>query len=388
MTRAAALLSASTALALAACVPGLPGSQLTGDSDAGQPAMGGAAGGGAAATGGAPSAAGGGPPTGPGSAGKAGPGSGGAGGAAGIGGRATGGAGGPSTSPFAFVTNSGTPPNLAVNGSYLFWANTNVRALMKIRIDGTGPATTVAPLTTPNTWVAADAQNVYWNGGIPGSPIGIFKVANDGMMPTFLTAETADLRGIAVNANGVYWSTNVGAVMRAGLDGSARLVLVQSGFVASLVVDEQNVYWVGDCVMAGPDGCQSINKEAIWGGTPVEIVRHQVATSGLAVDPMFIYWTDLTNSALMRFPFDGVAPELALPFPVVATSLAVDPSGLYWTDQMGMVYGALPGAPIQRAVASSGGAPAVGLILDARNAYWLAPSTAAIPFTTIMKAPK
>jgi hypothetical protein len=244
----------------------------------------------------------------------------------------------------------------------------------------------MAPLMTPNTWVAADAQNVYWNGGIPGSPIGIFKAGNDGMMPTFLTTETDELRGIGVNANGVYWSTRVGAVMRAGLDGSARLVLVPSGFVSNLVVDEQNVYWVGDCITAGPDGCQSINKLAIGGGPPVEIVRHQVATSGLAVDPMFIYWTDLTNSAVMRFPLDGVAPELALPFPVAATSLAVDPSGLYWTDQMGMVFGALPGAPMQRLVASSGGSPAVGLIVDAKNAYWLAGPT--LPTATIMKAPK
>jgi hypothetical protein len=373
------------AVVTGACVSGLPRSQLTGDDDAGPPATGGAAaaGAGGPGTGGASTATGG--------YAARGPSSGGTGGAAGItgpgsGGRATGGTGGPPTGPFAFVTDSGTPPNLAANASYLFWANTSRRMLMKIGVDGTGPGTPLAPLTTPNTWVAADAQNVYWNGGIPGSPVGIFKLANDSMMPTFLTGETDDLRGIAVNANGVYWATAVGAVMRAGLDGSARLVLVPSGFVSSLVVDEQNVYWVGDCIMVGPAGCQSINKVAIWGGTAVEIVRLQVATAGLAVDPMFIYWADLTNAAVMRFPFDGVAPELALPFPVVATSLAVDPSGLYWTEQMGRVFGALPGGPTPRIIGDSGGAPARSVTLSATNVYWLA--TANPPLGTIMKAPK
>ncbi|HEY7371101.1 MAG TPA: hypothetical protein VIF57_02910, partial [Polyangia bacterium] len=304
----------------------------------------------------------------------------------GTGGRATGAGGSSATSPFAFVTDAGTPPNLAVNASYLFWANTNRRALMKIRVDGTSPGMMVAPLMTPNTWVAADAQNVYWNGGIPGSPIGILKVGNDGgVMPTFLTNETDELRGIAVNSNGVYWSTSVGAVTRAGLDGSARLVLVPSGFVSNLVVDEQSVYWVGDCGMAGPTGCQSINKVASWGGAPVEIFRGQGIT-GLAVDAMFVYWSDRLAAAVMRSALDGAAPAFAFPFPVNATSLAVDPAGIYWISPMGVVFAALPGTTMQRALGDSGGLPASALALGATNVYWLA--TGSVPSGTIMKAPK
>jgi hypothetical protein len=344
--------------------------------------MGGAAGG--AATGGAPSAAGGGPPTGPGSAGKAGPGFGGAGGAAGIGGRATGGAGGPSpTSPFAFVTNAGTPPNVAVTASYLFWANTNTRTLMKIRVDGTGPATSIAPLVTLNAWVAADAQNVYWNGGLPGSPFGILKVGSDGGAPTFLSAESAGMSGIVVNASGVYWATTAGSVMKVGLDGGTPLLLAQTGSAAHLVADEQNVYWVGECVPPADSGCQSINKVAVAGGTPVEIFRGQ-GISGLAVDTTYLYWTDSVKAAVMKSALSGGAPDLALPFPINATSFAADASGLYWTAPMGLVFAASPEAPMQRLVADGGGAAALAVTLDATNVYWITP----IGLGTIMKAPK
>jgi hypothetical protein len=325
MTGATAFFYASTAVALAACVPALPGSAL---------------GGGAGGSEGSVTIAG--------------------------------------ASEFVFVGNAGLPRNLAVDSSYVYWANTNLPALMKVRVDGGAGPTVLAPLLGIETWVAVDGQNVYWSDGAP-YPTTIFKMALTGGAPTALATSPGAVRELVVNGAAVYW-TSAETVMKVDLAGGAPAVLAQGGFSFDIAVDDRNVYWSGG---DSPSYFNVIAKVSVSGGAPVELVRGPFVLN-FRSDSMFLYWLDGNLGGLMRMGVDGGVPELAFPVPGGTVSLAIDSSGVYWADPNGTVFAGVLASQSQRTIGNTGSLPASAVTTDAKNVYWVG----AVPGGAIMKARK
>ena len=375
MKRLAVVLS--SAAALAACVPDLPGSQLTGNAAAG-PSSAGAAGAGVGGSGGA------GPGTG------AGMGSGGtaATSSGGIGGKAVTGAGGTDIappSPYLFVADAGTPQNLAVDSMFVYWANPRTGSLMRAALAGGPPMLLASGPASATGWVAVDSASVYWlwSSG-PASEIDTVATAGN-FQPTKVASTTTVVQQMAVNRAGIYWIEAVGPVMETGLNGGTPTQLATTQIANDVAADEQYVYWVAGFTDNGCNPpCYSIMQVRDSGGTPVQLFPPQPSGIwSLALDATHVYWIDSVSGFVMRVGKAGGTPEIVETIGVKATSVAADDSGVYWMDESGAINTAQSDGSSPRLVALAPSLPAYGITLDATSVYWIGARTG-----SIFRAPK
>lgn len=95
------------------------------------------------------------------------------------------------------------PSNLALDGTYVYWADRNTGAVVKVPVAG-GPSEVVFTMGTQATSVAVDASGVYWIGGG-----GVYGGTPPAAMRQLATTDPITF-GLAVNATGVYWSGILG----------------------------------------------------------------------------------------------------------------------------------------------------------------------------------
>jgi hypothetical protein len=300
----------------------------------------------------------------------------------------TGGAGdaaGAFINQFTFVIDAGFPGGLAVDANYLYWTDRTRAALMKMPLSGGDPMP-VAPIGLDGGWVAVDGQTIYWSEIPAGVPV-VMKTVRAGGPPTLIAA-APDARAFALNHNGVYWTTNAGAVMSVGIDGGPVTTLAPSmrRFFPVLAVDDANAYWSSACGPTVLDVC--IMRMALADGATVEMVRQSGSIDSIAVNATHAYWLGnpgpgpgVGPGAMMRVGLAGGAPEV-VEANVTLLVMAADASGLYWAGPSGVLVDASPGSA--RPLGDSGPYPIGALALGATSVFW----TAATPPGSIFRASK
>ena len=149
----------------------------------------------------------------------------------------------------SFIAGAKGPVGIAVDGSYVYWANTFSTTIGRAKLDGTGPNQSFITGATNPCGVAVDGSYVYWtNEG--GTTIG--RANLDGSSPNngFIGGASAPV-GVTVNGSYIYWGNNTtNTVGRANLDGSNpnnNFITGSGGCTDFPAVDDTYLYWANDC---------------------------------------------------------------------------------------------------------------------------------------------
>lgn len=144
------------------------------------------------------------------------------------------------------ITPTAFPYSVAVDSTYIYWANANELngqgSIGRARLDGTEVNPSFIPNLTDPRGVAVNGNHVYWTSFGTGT---IGRANLDGSAPnnSFITGASNPI-GLAVNGTHVYWA-NYGAaassIGRAGLDGTGtnQSFIASSGRPVYLAVDSR-----------------------------------------------------------------------------------------------------------------------------------------------------
>jgi hypothetical protein len=90
---------------------------------------------------------------------------------------------------------------------------------------------------------------------------------------------------VALDANNLYWTDGDGIVNQIAKAGGTRLQLSNRDMAAALAIDAHNVYWIDGT--SGNLSCVPID-----GGTITQLATGPSQPVSLAVDALFIYWSN------------------------------------------------------------------------------------------------
>jgi hypothetical protein len=221
------------------------------------------------------------------------------------------------------------PPR--AHGNFVYWSNQSPgTSIGRAKINGTGVNDNfIAGLDDPNG-VAVDSRFVYWSqGGISGS-IGRANLDGTGANPNFIPPSTgiSDPAGIAVTSSGIYWA-QPGSIGHANLDGSSpnSTFIPVAGLVpCGVATDSSFVYWLDRGL-----GNQ-IGRAKLDGTSPEPNFVTVSVSCGIAVDGNFLYWGAGAN-AVGRVPVGGGTPDNSF-IPAAATAgtsgVAINPQYIFW----------------------------------------------------------
>jgi hypothetical protein len=177
--------------------------------------------------------------------------------------------------------------------------------------------------------------------------------------------------GVAVNASGVFWTSEDGNVRTVPLAGGPVTTLASAQpALEGIAVDATRVYWV-----TGSSGGGTVTSLPVGGSTPSVIAGGQGRPEALTIDATTVYWTTNESGTVASAPLGGgpvtvLASGLDHPY-----GIAVDASFVYWTNA-----GSMADAGAVMRVAIGGGTPdtlSLGrsypwhLAVDATSVYWL-----------------
>jgi hypothetical protein len=192
----------------------------------------------------------------------------------------------------AFGVTAANPNDIAVDGQYLYWAQTNGK-IGREALDGTGVNQSF--ITTGSSFaygLAISGQYIYWTDF--GPDVGRANLDGTGTPnPTFITGGTANSEGLAVDGQHIYWGTRgPGTIARANLDGTGvnrSFIPATAGGASALAVNRQYIYW------ANYVGGSNIGRADI-AGDPATVNQDFITTSSspfaLAIDGQYIYWSN------------------------------------------------------------------------------------------------
>jgi hypothetical protein len=233
----------------------------------------------------------------------------------------------------SFIAGAASPTAVAVDLTHVYWGS-GTNAIGRANLNGSSPNgsfITGSQVSDPEG-MAVDGSYVYWANYLssaPGDPFqGTIGRANiDGSSPQFLIESNyyAFMSGVDVDASHVYW-TEGSAVGRADLDGSN----VNHSFITGasspcrVAVDGSHVYWSNS-------GTATIGRADLNGSNVNQSFISGLANPcGVAVDGSHIYWANPGAGTIGRANLNGTSPDDS--FIVAADSygaidLAVDAGG-------------------------------------------------------------
>ena len=240
--------------------------------------------------------------------------------------------------------------------AFIYWAG--IDSIGRANLDGTGVDQNFILTGDPRD-IAVDGEHIYWT---TASGIGRAKLDGTDVEPSFIPWSPGDPppRSVAVDAGHLYWSYYsclsvaqcTGAIARANLDGSG----VDRTFIGAvhangLAVDPNFLYWTDLYTEFGliPDTIGRANLDGTGVNTnfftPPTQPFPRVILLGLAVDSGHIYWTGL-DAAIGRANLDGTGVEQRF-ISTAGSAIAVDASHVYWTE--GYSHPPCPPSAIARA---------------------------------------
>jgi hypothetical protein len=217
-----------------------------------------------------------------------------------------------STSVYVVQLNAGSPDTV-----------------MKVPIHAGGTAKQIAPATTSGgidniRGLAVDAESVYW---VEFTGDVVMKAPIAGGSPTTLASGQAGPVAMALDASNVYWSNlQDSTIMKVPIGGGTPTMVTSATGPRTLAVDSSNIYFsVDTAVLAAPIG----------GGATTTLTPGTGVIDQIVVDSGTLYWT-VTGGAVMSMPvaggtpktvYAGVSSELSFSLAVDATSVYVAGDG-------------------------------------------------------------
>jgi hypothetical protein len=223
-----------------------------------------------------------------------------------------------------FISPVNNPARLTTDATYIYWGAVN--QVGRAKLDGSSVTQLLKnPTVGDPGGIAVDGTYVYY-AQVSAGAIGRAKL--DGSSPNagFLTAPVEPL-GVAVDATYIYWADKFfNAIGRAKLDASGPNTgfIAGGGLPSDVAVDATYIYWAdaGAIGRAKLDG-SSPNKKFITAGLG--------SPTGVAVDATYIYWADA--GAIGRAKLDGSSVEPSfLRSPTFSEDVAIRSGVIYWAD--------------------------------------------------------
>lgn len=193
------------------------------------------------------------------------------------------------------------PSAIAVDSTSVYWADPLLYKISKMPTGGGEPTMLASgdDATAPFA-IAVDGVNVYWTTGLGA----VMQMSTAGGTPMMLASDQGSVRGIAVDATSVYFTTFESGTVKRVLIGGGPLTTLASGQDApvGIALHGGTVYWVNTA---------SLMAVAIDGGAVSEI-GPAVLPSGIAADDTGVYWTNYQYPGrVLKVPFDG-SPMITL----------------------------------------------------------------------------
>ena len=206
--------------------------------------------------------------------------------------------------PRAIVTGQGEPPAVVATSRYAFWTDGD-DTVFRAYLDGTDVVPLVQNITGGPQSVAVDGTWVYWANNGDGT---IWRTAQDGSgSPQRLVTGADNIFGLAVDATHLYWTDPQDfKVWRAGLDGSgATAIATDQAFPQGIAVDPDHLYWatVGD---------QSIWRSNLDGTGAKALVTLAGVPSGVAVTTDNLFWSESGAGTITRAALDGTGGQVVV----------------------------------------------------------------------------
>ena len=204
----------------------------------------------------------------------------------------------------ALITGLSSPRDVAVDSTYIYYADESIGAIGRAKLDGTEPNNKFIEAPVGPHGVDVNATYIYW-ADKTAQTIGRAKL--DGTEPNneFITAPSAP-RGCAIDSTYIYWTSNpTGTIGRAKLDGTEPNNEFIKGLSlgGNVAVDSTYIYWSDITAKtigrAKLDGTEPNNK---FISVPGQVY-------GVVVNSTYIYWTDATNKTIGRANLDGTEPN-------------------------------------------------------------------------------
>jgi hypothetical protein len=263
------------------------------------------------------------------------------------------------------LTTTGPEPwYIALDSSFVYWADAKSGDIMEVSIDGGASTRLVSYAIIPDSaaqgMLAVDATNLYWS----EYESGILTIPLAGGKVTSVASGEAD--AIAVDDRGVFWVDDSGSVDDVSLHGGPSYELVPagpyapSGTLAGIALDGTSVYWTDQ------SGGGRVMKVPLTGGEPTVLARGGQPTF-IAVSGTNVVWTDL-YSVLLTVPISGGAKRTLVSDLGDCESIAVDDTSVYWTADGAVMKVPIAGGSPTTLV--SGATPA-GIAVDGTSVYYL-----------------
>lgn len=207
----------------------------------------------------------------------------------------------------SLLTGAGAPGGIAVDSTYIYWADTQQLSIGRANLDGSGADETFIPnatgvgASTSPTDVALDGTYVYWTDG--ERYIGRATLEGQSVQPHFIDAGADSFpTGIAVDAGTIYF-TEFSQIMSVAASGGTPTSLVTLPAEASptaLATAGGRLYWSAlNLGAASPAG--SIGR-ALMSGAELEedFIPGLEFPTGVASDGTELYWVDHTPGLIGR----------------------------------------------------------------------------------------
>jgi hypothetical protein len=239
-------------------------------------------------------------------------------------------------------TSTRQPIALAVDGTHVFWSDTNTASncggdpdrdgIFRIAHDGTADPTSFEPIDTfcsKAPTIALGATTVYWARPVSHYIQSKSKIPGEGTPSTVVHDTARAPFGLALDSSVIFWTdqtTPNAKVVRTPLGGTTADLSDSDGVPAWIVVDGQFVYWTTDTKLLKHD------KSAL-GGDPTELHTGLQSVGGLAVDGSGDAAYVTSAGDVLKVPKDGSSSAT----PLVDTTdllggVAVDDTFVYWAD--------------------------------------------------------
>jgi hypothetical protein len=237
----------------------------------------------------------------------------------------------------ASVANTSTW-GVAVDATRVYWTLPNFNAgnvnpaVMSQLLDG-GTPTTLVPGTEGAQSILVSGANAYWSQNT--GPDAVRTVPVDGGKATTIATNSSGGGAIAADARNLYWSTTDGLAQEPLDGGPAVTIGSECDAIAS---DGAYVYYLGSLGNGADDG--TVTRVPVGGGTPVVLATTRPSfMASVALDDRNVYWvegygTDFMGAVAAMPKAGGQVTVLASGLGD-AISVVVDDSGIYFANPQG-----------------------------------------------------